>query len=109
MIVNPLNLKEQYKFTRNKSPSFAQARRFRSDQLARDNRDQGQPYSHQSQLFSSNYHSYSGINPNLGMSNQEGCRLTNNYCAHDYQCCSGKCRCVRWSIMGKMSCHKKCF
>ncbi len=86
-----------------------QSRRYHLDQVARDNREFGQPLSYQSQISSSSHYSYGGLGSHQGISSQEGCRLTNNYCSRDYQCCSGKCRCVRWSIMGKMSCWKKCF
>ncbi len=93
---------------REKSPTFMQSRHYHADQRARDNRDLGQPSSYQSQI-SSSYYTSGGIGSNLAASMQEGCRLTDNYCSRDYQCCSGKCRCVRWSVMGKMSCYKKCF
>ena len=91
------------------SPSFVQSRRFHADQLARDLRDLGQPSSFTNQISSSYYYSYGGPGTNLAASSQEACRLTNSFCARDYQCCSGKCRCVKWSVMGKMSCWKKCF
>jgi hypothetical protein len=113
--MSPLNsqeyAKQQYKLmrSRDRSPTFIQSRRFHPDQFARDNRDLGRPLSYQSQLSSSYYYQNSGIGANVFASNQEGCHLTNNYCSRDYQCCSGKCRCVRWSVMGKMSCLKKCF
>jgi len=99
---------KQYKLsrTRERSPSFIQSRRYHLDQLARDYRDLGQPLSYQSQIASSSYYTYGG---SLAGSNQEGCRLTDTYCSRDYHCCSGKCRCIRWSVMGKMSCLKKCF
>jgi hypothetical protein len=86
------------------SSSFIQSRRFHPDQFARDNRDLGQS------MISSSYHqTYPGIAGNPSLSNQEGCRLTDISCSSDYHCCSGKCRCVRWSVMGKMSCLKRCF
>lgn len=86
-----------------------QSRHYHLDQLARDSRDRGQRLSYQSQVLPSSYYTYGGIGTNLAGPSQEGCRLTNNFCSRDYQCCSGKCRCVRWSVMGKMSCLKKCF
>ncbi|CAF1271057.1 unnamed protein product [Adineta steineri] len=103
--------RQQYKYTRarERSPTYGQSRRFHFDQAARDARDLGQPASFTSQITSSYYYSYGGPGTSLGASSQEACRLTNNFCARDYQCCSGKCRCVRWSIMGKVSCYKKCF
>jgi hypothetical protein len=80
-----------------------QSRHYHIDQMMRDNRDLGQPFSYQSTYYTR------GIGLNQAISSQEGCRLIDNYCSRDYQCCSGKCRCVRWSVMGKMSCYKKCF
>lgn len=91
------------------SSSYIQSRHYHPDQKARDNRDLRQPFSFTAPISSSYYYSYGGPGTNLGISSQEACRLTNNYCARDYQCCSGKCRCVKWSVMGKMSCWKKCF
>jgi hypothetical protein len=104
------NANQHYKFSRSRerSPSYVQSRRFHPDQLARDVRDLGQPSSFTAQI-SSSYYSYGGPGTNLGLSNQEACRLTNTFCSRDYHCCSGKCRCVKWSIMGRMSCWKKCF
>ncbi|CAF2429056.1 unnamed protein product [Rotaria sp. Silwood2] len=96
-------------YSRGISPTFIQSRHFHFDQLSRDNHDLGRPSTYQSQNLPSSYYTYGGRGKYLTEMNQEGCRLKNNYCSHDYQCCSGKCRCVRWSIMGKMSCWKKCF
>lgn len=95
--------------SRGLSPTYIQSRYFHFDQLLRDNRDLNHPSPFQSQFVSPYYYSYGGFGANVVGSNQEGCRLKNNHCSHDYQCCSGKCRCVRWSLMGKMSCWKKCF
>ncbi|CAF1159098.1 unnamed protein product [Adineta steineri] len=39
----------------------------------------------------------------------ESCRLSANICSHDEQCCSGRCICRRWSIMGEQRCIRKCF
>ncbi len=103
------NYPSKHSHSYGRSPSFIQSRHFHADQLARDNRDLGQPSSYQSQISSSYYSTYSGVGIHPYISSQEGCRLTNNICSSDYQCCSGKCRCVRWSVMGKMSCYKKCF
>jgi hypothetical protein len=86
-----------------------QSRRFHPDQAARDARDLGQPSSFTSQISSSYYYSYGGPGTNMAASSQEACRLTNNFCSRDYQCCSGKCRCVKWTVTGKISCWKKCF
>ena len=99
--------KQQYRLVR--SPTFVQSRRFHPDQFARDQRDLNQPFSFTGQVFSSYYYSYGGPGTNLAISSQEACRLTSNFCSKDYQCCSGKCRCVRWSTTGQMSCWKKCF
>jgi hypothetical protein len=103
--------KQQYKLSRSReiSPTFVQSRHFHADQLARDNRDLGQPSSFTAPISSSYYYSYGGPGSNLALSSQDACRLTSNFCSHDYQCCSGKCRCVKWSITGQMSCWKKCF
>jgi hypothetical protein len=103
--------KQQYKLSRAReiSPTFVQSRHFHADQLARDNRDLGQPSSFTAPISSSYYYSYGGPGSNLALSSQDACRLTSNFCSHDYQCCSGKCRCVKWSITGQMSCWKKCF
>ncbi|CAF1206285.1 unnamed protein product [Rotaria magnacalcarata] len=90
------------------SSSFIQSRYFHTDQFSRDNRDLGRPAAYRSKN-SSSYYTYGGVGTYSIGSNQEGCRLKDNLCSHDYQCCSGKCRCVRWSVMGKMSCWKKCF
>lgn len=84
---------------RDQSPTFIQSRRYHVDQ----------PLLFQSPSASSVQHAHLGTGIRPGATNQEGCRLMNNYCSHDHQCCSGKCRCVRWSVMGKMSCWKKCF
>ena len=102
------NAKQQYRLVRSlqRSPTFVQSRHFHPDQFARDNRDLNQPFS---QVFSSYYYSYGGPGTNLAISSQEGCRLTSNFCSRDSQCCSGKCRCVRWTNMGQLSCWKKCF
>jgi hypothetical protein len=102
----------QYKLARSRemSPTYVQSRRFHPDQFIRDNRDLGQSFSLQSPISgSSHYYGHGSFGMNHAISSQEACRLTNSYCAGDYQCCSGKCRCVRWSVMGKMSCWKKCF
>ncbi|CAF3321924.1 unnamed protein product [Rotaria socialis] len=90
------------------SSSFIQSRYFHIDQFSRDNRDLARPAAYRSKN-SPSYYTYGGAGTYSIESNQEGCRLKNNLCSHDYQCCSGKCRCVRWSVMGKMSCWKKCF
>jgi len=108
-IQNDFSKDSKFSRIRGNSPTFIQSRHYHSDQMMRDNHDLGLPSSYQSQLFSSASYPYGGSGTNLVVSSQEGCRLTNNYCSHDYQCCSGKCRCVRWSVMGKMSCYKKCF
>ncbi|CAF3685200.1 unnamed protein product [Rotaria sp. Silwood1] len=94
---------------RERSPTFIQSRRFHFDQFARDIRDLDHPPSFTAPISSSYYYSYGGPGTHLTISSQEACRLTNNFCSSDYQCCSGKCRCIRWSIVGKMSCWKKCF
>ncbi|UJR08160.1 hypothetical protein I4U23_012434 [Adineta vaga] len=111
--VNPSKVfyKQQYKNfrTRERSPTFVQSRRFHPEQFARDLRDLGQPSSFMLPISSSYYYSYGGPGTHLGATSQEACRLTDSFCARDYQCCSGKCRCVRWTIMGRMSCYKKCF
>ncbi|CAF0765835.1 unnamed protein product [Rotaria sordida] len=39
----------------------------------------------------------------------ESCRLTSIICSHDEQCCSGRCLCRRWLIMGEEHCIRKCF
>ncbi|CAF3358458.1 unnamed protein product [Rotaria socialis] len=100
----------QYKFSHSheKSPTFVQSRRFHLDQFSRDIRDLEHPSSFTAPI-SSSYYSYGGPNTHLIISSQEACRLTTNVCAADSQCCSGKCRCIKWSVMGKMSCWKKCF
>lgn len=99
--------RQQYRLVR--SPTFVQSRRFHPDQFARDQRDLNQPFGLTAQVFSSYYYSYGGPGTNLAISSLEACRLTSNFCSRDYQCCSGKCRCVRWSVTGQMSCWKKCF
>ncbi|CAF1089628.1 unnamed protein product [Rotaria sp. Silwood1] len=38
----------------------------------------------------------------------ESCRLTSIICSYDEQCCSGRCLCRRWSIMGEERCIRKC-
>lgn len=91
------------------SPTYIQSRHFHFDQHSRDMGDLKHPSVHGSQISPFNYNINSGIGTYSIGSGQEGCRLKNNPCSHDYQCCSGKCRCVRWSVMGKMSCLKKCF
>lgn len=78
------------------SPTYMQSRHFHADQLSRDKRDLGLP----SVMY---YYTYS--NPETS---QEACRLTDTFCSYDYQCCAGKCRCVRWSSIGTPSCYKKC-
>ena len=102
--------RKQYQLVRAReiSSSFVQSRRFQPEQFVRDNHDLGHPSALHAPL-SISAPRYGGIGSQLAASSQEGCRLTNNFCAHDYQCCSGKCRCVRWSVMGKMSCWKKCY
>lgn len=103
--------KQQYRLVRSlqRSPTFVQSRHFHADQFARDNRDLNQPFGYAAQVFSSYYYSYGGPGTNLAISSQEACRVTSYICSRDYQCCSGKCRCVRWSTMGQLSCWKKCF
>jgi hypothetical protein len=103
--------RQQYKLSRSreKSSTLMQSRRFHPEQAARDARDLGQPSSFTSQISSSYYYSYGGPGTNMAASSQEACRLTNNFCSRDYQCCSGKCRCVKWTVTGKISCWKKCF
>ncbi|CAF1653085.1 unnamed protein product [Adineta ricciae] len=39
----------------------------------------------------------------------ESCRLSATICSHDEQCCSGRCICRRWAIMGEERCVRKCF
>ncbi|CAF3089994.1 unnamed protein product [Rotaria sp. Silwood2] len=97
---------ELYKLSRyrEKSPTFIQSRRFHFDQLARDIRDLDHLLSFTAPMSSSYYYSYGGPGTHLAISSQEACRLTNTFCSSDYQCCSGKCRCIKWSIVGKMSC-----
>ena len=89
--------------SRGQSSTFIQSRRFHVGQ--RDSL----PSSYLSPSYSSTSHPHIGTGIRPGATNQEGCRLMNNFCAQDHQCCSGKCRCVRWSVIGKMSCWKKCF
>ncbi|CAF0989788.1 unnamed protein product [Adineta ricciae] len=103
--------KQQYQQVRarERSSTYVQSRRFHPDQYARDTRDLGQPSSFMLPISSSYYYTYGGPGTALVSTNQEACRLTDSFCARDYQCCSGKCRCVRWTVMGKMSCYKKCF
>ncbi|CAF1623190.1 unnamed protein product [Adineta ricciae] len=104
--------KQQYKASRarDSSPTFIQSRRFHSDQVVRDYREHGRLFPPQTEFSPSISYLYTGLGSSASVAaSQEGCRLTNNYCSKDYQCCSGKCRCVRWSVMGKMSCYKKCF
>ncbi|CAF0831053.1 unnamed protein product [Rotaria sordida] len=103
--------KELHKLSRSleKSPTFIQSRRYHFDQLTRDIYDLDHPLSFIAPISSSYYYSYSGLGTQLSISSQEACRLTNNFCLSDYQCCSEKCRCIKWSIVGKMSCWKKCF
>lgn len=91
------------------SSSFKQSRRFQIDQVVRDSRDLGQPTSYAMPISNSYYFTFGGPGDILGISTQEACRLTNSFCARDYQCCSGKCRCVKWSITGRTSCWKKCY
>jgi hypothetical protein len=116
-LINSDSLKTQNDFskrypsshTHDRSPTFMQSRRYHYDKKERRNRQFGRPLSYQPQFLSSSYYTNGGTGIEPAPSNQEGCRLTNNFCSGDYQCCSGKCRCVRWSVMGKMSCWKKCF
>jgi hypothetical protein len=107
----PTDYSKQYLSSRthDRSPTFMQSRRYHRDQKPRNSRQFNRPLPYQTHLFSSSYYTNGGTGIEPAPTNQEGCRLTNNYCSGDYQCCSGKCRCVRWSIMGKMSCWKKCF
>jgi len=86
-----------------------QSRRFHPDQLARDLHDLNQPPSLGPATSYSYSYSYGGQGSVLAISSQEACRLRNNICSWDYQCCAGKCRCVRWSDTGQVSCLKKCF
>jgi len=103
--------KQQHRFSpiRDVCPTFMQSRHFHPDQLARDTRDLGQPPSFAPSISYSYYYSYGGPGSNLALSSQEACRLRDNFCSFDYQCCTGKCRCVRWSVTGQVSCYKKCF
>ncbi len=39
----------------------------------------------------------------------ESCRLTPMMCTYDEQCCSGRCLCRRWLIIGEERCIRKCF
>ncbi|CAF1248929.1 unnamed protein product, partial [Didymodactylos carnosus] len=39
----------------------------------------------------------------------EGCRLTPSLCSGDEQCCSGRCLCRKWLLMGEERCLRKCF
>jgi hypothetical protein len=39
----------------------------------------------------------------------ESCRLSSTMCSHDEQCCSGRCLCRRWLLMGEERCIRKCF
>ncbi len=106
------NPQQQYQISRSRadvSTTFIQSRRFHPEQLARDLRDLGQPPSFTASISSSYYYSYGGPGTSLAASSLEACRLTDNFCSRDYQCCSGKCRCVRWSSTGQVSCYKKCF
>ena len=105
--------RQQYNLirARQRSPSYVQSRRFHAEQFLRDNQVLGQISSLQP-AFSALNHGHGSVigSPSkFSISSGEGCRLTNNFCAYDHQCCSGKCRCTRWSITGKMSCWKKCF
>ncbi|CAF0825758.1 unnamed protein product, partial [Didymodactylos carnosus] len=84
------------------SPTYRQSRRFHWEQTSRDNRDITPDI-----LSYTQYISVSGGDG--GFYSQEACRLTSTICSHDYQCCSGKCRCVKWGTVGAMSCWKKCF
>jgi hypothetical protein len=86
-----------------------QSRHFHPDQLARDNYDLKQPPSFTAAISSTYYYSFGGPGWSLAISSLEACRLRDNMCSFDYQCCSGKCRCVRWSSTGQVSCLKKCF
>jgi len=80
------------------SSTFMQSRRFHWEQTKKDNRD-----------LDTSYFSYTMNNQQSRGYSQEACRLTSLMCSHDYQCCSGKCRCVRWTVLGTMSCWKKCY
>lgn len=101
--------RQQYQQARSReiSSSFVQSRRFHKDQNVRNSGSiiLSQPSISNPTISIGHF----ALPSNVVGSSQEGCRLTNNFCARDYQCCSGKCRCVRWSVMGKMSCYKKCF
>jgi len=39
----------------------------------------------------------------------ESCRLSAVMCSHDEHCCTGRCLCRRWSILGEERCIRKCF
>lgn len=39
----------------------------------------------------------------------EACRLSPMMCSHDEQCCTGRCLCRRWLIIGEERCIRKCF
>jgi hypothetical protein len=108
---NLIDYSKQYPslFIHDRSPTFMQSRHFHNDQKPRENRLFNRPSAYKTHLFSPSYYTSGGTGIEPAPTNQEGCRLTNNYCSGDYQCCSGKCRCVRWSVMGKMSCWKKCY
>jgi hypothetical protein len=39
----------------------------------------------------------------------ESCRITATMCSFDEHCCSGRCLCRRWLIIGEERCVRKCF
>jgi len=39
----------------------------------------------------------------------EACRLSPTLCSFDEQCCTGRCLCRRWLILGEERCIRKCF
>ncbi|CAF0738477.1 unnamed protein product [Didymodactylos carnosus] len=84
------------------SSTFMQSRRFHWKQTSHDKR-------HMTPDHILSYTQYTMDNGRDDVYSQEACRLTPTVCGHDYQCCSGKCRCIKWSIVGTMSCLKKCF
>lgn len=92
---------------RERSPSYIQSRHFHKDQFLRDVFGSKQPWFLHSAANGSPQ--IQGSSARFIVNNDEACRLTNSYCGHDNQCCSGKCRCVRWTVLGKTSCWKKCF
>ncbi|CAF0980400.1 unnamed protein product [Rotaria sp. Silwood1] len=43
-----------------------------------------------------------------GLFSGESCRLSPMICSHDEQCCTRRCLCRRWLIMGEERCIRKC-